>query len=146
MPVTPQVLHPQHDAIGGGSGAPEDVFELPAHHQAHDLVLGQLGRGADSDEPAIAHDGDTVGEAQDLVDAVTHVDDRRTLAAEAPHEAEQSGDLLVGQRGRRLIQGEDADPDLSARMISTSWRWAGESSSPIRSGRSTPSKPYRRRS
>ena len=32
--------------------------------------------------------------------------------------------------------------DLTARMISTSWRWAEESSSPMRSRGSTFSKPY----
>ncbi len=64
----------------------------------------------DRHEAPVAQDGHAVGQPQDLVQAVAHVDDGHALRAQPPHEREEALDLLVGQRGGRLVEGQDAHP------------------------------------
>ena len=58
--------------------------------------------------PAVAEDGDAVGNLEDLVEVVRDVDDRDLLLLEPADDAEDELRLLLGQRGGRLVHDQDA--------------------------------------
>ena len=74
-----------------------------------DLVQGQLAHRRGDDVTAVAQDRRAVGDARDLVHAVRDVDDRDALGFEPAKEGEQFLDLAARERGRRLVEDEDAD-------------------------------------
>ena len=74
-----------------------------------DLVERQLAHRRGDDVLAVAQDGRAVGDARDLVHAVRDVDDRDALGFERAKEGEQLLDLAARERGRRLVEDEDAD-------------------------------------
>ena len=69
------VLNVQNDLAGGVLLGREAVGELAAHHQADDLVHGQLFGRAGGHPGAVAHDGHVVADAEDLLHLVAYVDD-----------------------------------------------------------------------
>ena len=93
---------------GGASRALEEVAEVAADHQAGDPLLARAGGGRDVDQPAVAQHGDAVGELDDLVQAVRDVDDRYAVAAQPADHGEEAARLVVGQRGGRLVEGDQA--------------------------------------
>ncbi len=54
----------------------------------------------------VTEDRDAIGEREHLVEPVRDVDRAHAAAPELVHDVEQHGDLLVGQRGARLVQDE----------------------------------------
>ena len=108
VPVAADVVDLQDDAVGGRRTSVEDLAQVATDHVAHDLVLGQAGRLAHRDQAAVAQDGHAVGQAQDLVESMAHVDDGHALRAQPAHEGEEALDLLVGQRRGGLVEGQDA--------------------------------------
>ena len=81
VPVAADPLGAEDDAVLDGRPAAEDVGQLPPDHESNDLPLGQLARRSSGDELPVAHHRDTVGESEDLVDAMADVDDRDALVA-----------------------------------------------------------------
>ena len=66
-------------------------------------------RGRDEIRPAVAKDGDPVGDLEDLLQAVADEEDGDALVAQVLDQAEELGDLVRRQRRRRLVHDEDAD-------------------------------------
>ena len=80
--------------------AADDIFD--------DLVERQLAHRRGDDMPAVAQDGGAIGDPRDLVHAVRDIDDRHALGLEPAEKGEQLLDLAAGERGRRLVENEDA--------------------------------------
>ena len=112
VPVAVDALGAEHHAVLDRRPALEHVGQLAADHQPDDLLLAQVTGLAHCDQLPVAHHRDALGEAQDLVDAVAHVDDRDTLVAQPANEREQALHLLVGERRGRLVEGEEPDAGL----------------------------------
>jgi hypothetical protein len=83
-----------------------EFAERTPDQQLHDLGLRRLGRGFARDQ-AVAHDGDAIGDAGHLFQAVRYVDDADAGRAEIAHDPEQPFDLAGGQRGGRLVHDQD---------------------------------------
>ena len=98
------VLHVQQHLAGAVLLGREAVGHLAVDHQADDLVGGQLLGGLGGHPLAVAHDRHVVGDAQYLVHLVGDVDDADALGRQPVHDAEQVLDLVLGQRGGRLVQ------------------------------------------
>jgi len=60
MPVAAQAGHPQDLAVCARAPPLDEFGKLAADHEAYDLAIGQLGRGSDRDELAIAQDGHAI--------------------------------------------------------------------------------------
>ncbi len=63
---------------------------------------------ASSTSAAVLEHGDAVREREDLAQAVRDVEHPDAPLLQAPHEREQQLDLVVGERGGRLVEHEDA--------------------------------------
>ena len=85
----------------------EAVGQLAAHHEADDLVHGELLGGTGGDPLAVAHDGDLVGDAQDLLHLVGDVHNAAAAVAQHVDNLEKMLDLLLGQRGGGLVKDDD---------------------------------------
>ena len=83
-----------------------EVGQLAAHHVGDDFIGRQILRIPGADVLAIAHDGDLVGDAQNLVHLVADVDDADALIPQIPNDAEQGLHLALGQRAGGLIQNQ----------------------------------------
>ena len=84
------------------------VRQGAADHHGDDLFDRGLGGGHGTDVFAVAHDGDTVGDALQLVHLVRNVDDADALGLEAGDDGEELVDLGVVQRRRRLVHDQHA--------------------------------------
>src|SRR5699024_783833 len=78
-----------------------------AYHQADNLVHGQLPGRPCGDPGAVAHDGDVVADAKDLVHLVADVDDAAALVFEHVDDAEQVLYLGLRQGGGRFVKNND---------------------------------------
>ena len=72
------------------------------------LVERQVAHRRGDDVPTVAQDGGAIGDPRDLVHAVRDIDDRHALGLEPAEKGEQLLDLAAGERGRRLVENEDA--------------------------------------
>ena len=68
-----------------------------------------------ADHLAVAEHGVAVGDAEDLVELVADEEDRLALGLQLRDDAEQLVDLVVRQRGGRLVHDDDAGIDATAR-------------------------------
>ena len=68
----------------------------------------ELADGRVGDQAAVAQDHDAIGEVHHLVEAVRHEDHPGAAGGRAPHRREQPPDLVAVQRGRRLIEDQQA--------------------------------------
>src|SRR5918998_6779561 len=82
------------------------VADLAADHQAHQLVLVQFLDRQGVHDASVAHDRYPVGDAEDLVQLVRDVQDRYALRGEVPYDPEEVLDLLLRERGRRLVHDD----------------------------------------
>ena len=57
--------------------------------------------------PAVAKNGDPIGDAEDLVEPMGDVDDADVAGAKPPQRVEQPFDIGFGKRRGRLIENED---------------------------------------
>src|SRR5690606_34985878 len=108
-----QALHPQDlrpVVVRGPRGTlGEDVLDVPAGHQRHDLVGGGgAGGKPDGDGPAALEDGDPAADLADLLQPVGDVDHRDAGGGQLPDDAEQVADLVVGEGGGRLVHHDQA--------------------------------------
>ena len=80
----------------------------PAHHHADELRFGDPRRGARAHAPPVLEHGDTVGDGEDLVEAVGDVDSRAAGLAEGAQDGEELLELGVGEHGRGLVEDDHA--------------------------------------
>ncbi|GAA3062916.1 hypothetical protein GCM10020254_03550 [Streptomyces goshikiensis] len=105
--VRGDVLQPQDHLVAGDVLPHEQGGQVTAHHQADDLPLIGVAGFQDSGDRAVAQDGDAVGEAEDLLHAVGDVDDGDALVPEPVDQAEERLDLVLGEGGGGLVEGND---------------------------------------
>ena len=91
------VLHIQDHVTGLVGLGREAVGQFPAYHELNDLLHGQLLGRAGGHPLAVAHDGDVVADAEDLVHFVADVDDAAALFLQHIDDAEQMLHLSLGQ-------------------------------------------------
>ena len=98
----------EHDGrVGRAHGLRLRLFiDRTADHEPDDLGNFRRGRLERVDILAVAHDGDAVGDALELIHAVRDVDDADAGLLELADEDEQIVDLRVGQDGGRLVENE----------------------------------------
>ena len=85
----------------------EALRHIAVDHQADDLLGVQLLGRTRGDPLAVAHDGDVVGDAQNLVHLVGDVDDAHAPGRQLFNDLKEVLDLVFCQRGSRLIEHDD---------------------------------------
>ena len=103
---TAEPLDPQHRVAGHVAGAHEEVADVPTDHLADEKLAIGLGREAGGDVPAVVEHGDSVGDAEHLVEPVADEQHGDATAAQPVHLVEQSVDLMGRQRGGRLVHDQ----------------------------------------
>src|SRR5450830_591890 len=99
----------QHDLVVAGIGDDRaGAVELTPDHHADDGVDRCFFSRHGGDVFAVAHDGDAIGNAAQLVHLVRDVDDADTLRLQIADDAKQFVDLCVIERGGRLVHDQDA--------------------------------------
>src|SRR5262249_49408075 len=88
--------------------AREELGDLAPDHPADDLGLRRLRGRERLDRPAIAEDRDPVRDREDLLEPVRDVDARDAALAEVTENVEEDLDLLIAQRGGRLVEDQHA--------------------------------------
>ena len=83
----------------------------PSDHVADEVGGGELAGGGRDDVPAVSEDCRPVAQVEDLVEAVTHEQDRHAAVAKPTDDREQAVDLVGGQRRGRLVEDEDSRLD-----------------------------------
>ena len=84
----------------------EDLVELAPDDQPHQLVLVELCGRAGRDDARVLHHRRAVGEREHLLESVRDVNYRHAVVAERAEHAQQERDLVLRQRGGRLVQDE----------------------------------------
>ena len=102
-----EVLHLQDHISGDIVLGGEAVGELPAHHQLDDLAHGQILGLAGGHPLAVAHDGDLVADAEDLVHLMADVNDAAAPVPQHVDDTEQVLHLGLGERGGGFIEDDD---------------------------------------
>ena len=98
----------QHgDALGAADGQMFNVQPLDRVDRLGQLGLVGVLCGDVTDILALAQDGDTVTDGQDLVQLVGDDDDRLAVGLHVADDAEQLLGLLRGQNCRRLVEDQD---------------------------------------
>ena len=65
---------------------------------------------AGEDEVAVAHDGDPVGDLEDLLEPMGHVEHRHAVGPQLAQDAEEAPGLALVERGVGLVEDEQAWP------------------------------------
>ena len=81
--------------------------ETPPDHCRDDLAGREIAHGARLDDASIAHYGDAVRDARQLLHPMGDVDDADPSCSQPRNNGEQSFDLAIGERGRRLVHNDD---------------------------------------
>ena len=105
--LTGQVFYLQDHVAGYIVLGREAVGQLTAHHQLNDLAHGQVLGVAGGHPLTVAHDGDLVADAEDLIHLVTDIDNAAAALAQHIDDAEQVLHLGLRQRGGRLVEHDD---------------------------------------
>ena len=82
------------------------VRQFPADHLGDDGVGSQFVSRPGADILAIAHDGDFIGNAEDLIHLVGDVDDRDAFSRQVVYDAEQGFHLVFGQGRSRFVEDQ----------------------------------------
>jgi hypothetical protein len=77
-------------------------------HRRHEIGGTKRAAAHDGSDAAVAQDRAAVGERHDLFQPVRHINNAGALLLQAAQHAEQSRDLAVLQRSRRLVENEHA--------------------------------------
>ena len=86
-------------------------FDISTYHELGDLSgVGLLGRER-FDELSISHDGDAIGQIEDLVHLVGDIEDGGSLAPEFGDDPIESLDLRFGKCAGRLVHDDDSAVD-----------------------------------
>lgn len=104
-----EVVDLQHDRGGwrGRAASGKQLGQLAAHHAGDDLGLGDACRRDMAHQPAVAHDGDGIGDLLDLLHAVAGVEDAYAACPQRADDPEQLLGFPAAQRRRRLIHQHD---------------------------------------
>ncbi len=100
-------LQTQDDLLPGDVLPYEQGGQVTADHHADHLALVRVTGLQDTGDRAVAQDGDPVRETEDLLHAVGDVDDGDALRPQTVDEGEEGLRLVLGQRGSRLVEGDD---------------------------------------
>ena len=84
----------------------EHLGELATDHVGDEGVRRELRRGGRADQTTVPQHRHAVGEPEHLVHLVRGVDDGDAAATQHVDRLEKRGDLVVGERGRGLVQQE----------------------------------------
>ena len=96
-------------AIGRAADGQRRVGLAAADHPSDQLVAIELrDRRSRRGVPAVAEDGDTIADREDLLELVRNVEDRDALAPQAPDRLEERLGLVERDRGGRLVEEQDA--------------------------------------
>ena len=95
------------------------VGDGAADHAAHQFVGVELGGRAARHECAVLQHGDGVAEVEDLLEPVRDVEDRDAARLQPAHDRVEQLDLVVGERGGRLVHRMTRASTESAFTIST---------------------------
>jgi hypothetical protein len=81
----------------------EQLVQGPADHEADQLLGVELVGRRGGDVVSVPQHGDTVGDSEDLVQAVRDVDHANTTGGQVRDDPEELLDLPLGQGGGRLV-------------------------------------------
>ena len=95
-PAAGEVVHLEHDFARHARRARVEVFDVAADHQRDDPILRRVAGRAAADGPAVAKDGEAVGDLRHLLEEVGDVDDRQPLRPQPADEVEQVADVADG--------------------------------------------------
>ena len=84
----------------------EEVLLLRADHRLDHFGNRQRGGVAGQDLPAVAHHRHSIGDLEDLLEAMRHVQHRDSLACQLAQDGEQSLCLAVIERRVRLVENQ----------------------------------------
>lgn len=84
-----------------------DLAEFAAHHQSDDLVLVCLSDLERAPGLSVPEYRRPIAEGEDLPQAVTDEDDGASLIAKPSEQREQEVDLVLRQRGGRLVECDE---------------------------------------
>ena len=85
----------------------ELIAKLTPDHEPDNIVHLKLGSRSCRNVAAVAHNGDLIGDTLDLRHLMRNVDDTHAALAQHMDDLKQVLDLLLGQRGRRLVKYND---------------------------------------
>src|SRR5207245_9647882 len=88
-PAARQAVRAEHNVAALRLFLGEERVERAPDHQPDDLAVRELARGARLDVPAVAQDGDRVGELADLFEAMADVDHRDAAVSQLAHGDEE---------------------------------------------------------
>ena len=103
-----QTTDGENHRTGISHAAIEQFGDRAPDHQLHDLAFRDRASRPLRDQAAVAQNRDPVRELHHLAHAVRDVENRDAFAAQLPHDAEQALRLVLGERGRRLVEREQA--------------------------------------
>ena len=84
------------------------MHQLAAHHRADNRLFVEIRPPRGEDVFAVAQHGDAVGDAEDLGQAVRHVDHPHPACGQRTHQLQQAVDLGLAERGGGLIHHHHA--------------------------------------
>ena len=99
----------EHDVAAAGRSLGEQLLELAADHERHEIARGCRRGQAGRDRRPLAQHRHPVADPSDLVEPMRDVHHPDALIREAPHDVEQGVDLVVVEDGRGLVHDEEAD-------------------------------------
>ena len=86
----------------------KDRRQLAADHHADQVAARHLVHAPGPDQHAVAQGRHAIGDLRQLFEAVGNVDDADAVRLQVADDPEEPVDLLVAQRGRRLVHDQDA--------------------------------------
>ena len=99
----PRELEPRLADLGALEPVGEERGDRAADHQPHELGVVELGGRAGGDLAAVLEHRDRVAEVEDLLEPVRDVEDRDAARGEPRDDRVEQLDLVVGERGGRLV-------------------------------------------
>ena len=106
-----ETLDRQRDAIGRLRRPHERVAHRASDDHLHQFAGVGLARRDRRQPAAIAKNRHSIGDAQDLVQTMSDVDDSDVAGAQSPQGLEQTFDVGLGKRRGRLVENEDVRLD-----------------------------------
>ena len=110
-PFAAEPAHPADQlalAAHAGVGAVKAV-DRPPHHVADQQVPGDLGFRAGGDVPAVAQNGDPVGDLEHFLKPVADEENGHAPIPQLARGPEQLPHLVIGKRRGRLVHDQDFD-------------------------------------
>ena len=86
----------------------DTAFDLVAQHHFNQLLFVDIPDLSLADNLAVSQHNNIVTQIKDLIQEVRDIEDDVALLPQFADHLEQHGDLMVGERGSRLVKQEDA--------------------------------------